>query len=44
MKAVQFQDVDKLALEELDTPSIKDDEVLVALRSVGAALLLMRRR
>jgi L-iditol 2-dehydrogenase len=35
MKAVQFQDVDKLALEELDTPSIKDDEVLVALRSVG---------
>jgi 2-desacetyl-2-hydroxyethyl bacteriochlorophyllide A dehydrogenase len=35
MKAVQFQDVDKLALAEVDTPSIKADEVLVALRSVG---------
>ena len=35
MKAVQFQDVDKLALAEIDTPSIKDDEVLVASRSVG---------
>lgn len=35
MKAVQFQDIDKLALTDLDTPSIKDDEVLVALRSVG---------
>jgi L-iditol 2-dehydrogenase len=35
MKAVQFQDVDKLALADIDTPSIKDDEVLVASRSVG---------
>ena len=35
MKAVQFQDVDALALAEVDTPSIKDDEVLVASRSVG---------
>jgi 2-desacetyl-2-hydroxyethyl bacteriochlorophyllide A dehydrogenase len=35
MKAVQFQDVDELALAEIDTPSIKDDEVLVAARSVG---------
>lgn len=35
MKAVQFQDVDELALAEIDTPSIKDDEVLVASRSVG---------
>jgi L-iditol 2-dehydrogenase len=35
MKAVQFQGVDKLALAEIDTPSIADDEVLVTLRSVG---------
>ena len=35
MKAVQFQDVDELALAEVDTPSIKDDEVLVTARSVG---------
>lgn len=35
MKAVQFQDVDKLVLAEIDAPSIKDDEVLVSLRSVG---------
>jgi L-iditol 2-dehydrogenase len=35
MKAVQFQDVDKLALAEIDTPSIKADEVLVTSRSVG---------
>ena len=35
MKAVQFQDVDELALAEIDTPSIKDDEVLVTSRSVG---------
>ena len=35
MKAVQFQDVDELALAEVDTPSIKEDEVLVASRSVG---------
>jgi L-iditol 2-dehydrogenase len=35
MKAVQFQDVDKLALAEVDPPAIKDDEVLVTLRSVG---------
>ena len=35
MKVVQFQDVDALALAEIDTPSIKDDEVLVASRSVG---------
>ncbi|MGY1643009.1 zinc-binding dehydrogenase [Geodermatophilus sp. SYSU D00703] len=35
MKAVQFQDVDELALAEIDTPAIKDDEVLVASRSVG---------
>jgi L-iditol 2-dehydrogenase len=35
MKAIQFQGVDELALAELDTPSIKDDEVLVASRSVG---------
>src|SRR3954454_2027909 len=35
MKAVQFEDVDKLALAEIDTPSIKADEVLVTLRSVG---------
>jgi L-iditol 2-dehydrogenase len=35
MKAVQFQDVDELTLAEIDTPSIKDDEVLVASRSVG---------
>jgi L-iditol 2-dehydrogenase len=35
MKAVQFQGVDKLALAEIDTPSIGADEVLVALRSVG---------
>ncbi len=35
MKAVQFQDVDRLALAEIDIPSIAADEVLVALRSVG---------
>jgi threonine dehydrogenase-like Zn-dependent dehydrogenase len=35
MKAVQFQGVDKLALAEIDVPSIKADEVLVTLRSVG---------
>jgi L-iditol 2-dehydrogenase len=35
MKAVQFQGVDELALAEIDTPSIKADEVLVASRSVG---------
>lgn len=35
MKAVQFQGVDKLALVDVDAPSIKDDEVLVTLRSVG---------
>lgn len=35
MKAVQFRDVDQLTLAELDTPSIKDDEVLVTPRSVG---------
>jgi L-iditol 2-dehydrogenase len=35
MKAVQFQGVDRLALAEVDVPSINDDEVLVALRSVG---------
>lgn len=35
MKAVQFSGVDKLALAEVDAPSIKDDEVLVSLRSVG---------
>lgn len=35
MKAVQFQGVDKLALAEIDTPSIADDEILVTLRSVG---------
>jgi L-iditol 2-dehydrogenase len=35
MKAVQFQGVDKLALAEIDPPSIADDEVLVTLRSVG---------
>ncbi|CCG03395.1 zinc-dependent alcohol dehydrogenase [Blastococcus saxobsidens] len=35
MKAVQFQDVDKLALAETDTPSISEDEVLVTSRAVG---------
>ena len=35
MKAVQFQDVDELALAEIDPPSIADDEVLLTLRSVG---------
>ena len=35
MKAVQFQGVDKLALADVDRPPIKDDEVLVTLRSVG---------
>jgi L-iditol 2-dehydrogenase len=35
MKAVQFQGVDKLALADVDRPSIKADEVLVTLRSVG---------
>jgi L-iditol 2-dehydrogenase len=35
MKAVQFQDVDTLALADLDVPRIGADEVLVALRSVG---------
>jgi 2-desacetyl-2-hydroxyethyl bacteriochlorophyllide A dehydrogenase len=35
MKAVQFQGVDKLAVAEIDEPSIKEDEVLVTLRSVG---------
>jgi L-iditol 2-dehydrogenase len=35
MKAVQFQGVDKMALAEIETPSIADDEVLVTLRSVG---------
>ena len=35
MKAVQFQGVDKLALADIDVPSIKADEVLVTLRSVG---------
>jgi L-iditol 2-dehydrogenase len=35
VKAVQFQDVDKLALVEVDAPAIKDDEVLVTLRSAG---------
>ena len=35
MRAVQFQDVGKLALADVDIPKIGDDEVLVALRSVG---------
>ena len=35
MKAVQFTDVDQLALTDLETPSIKADEVLVTPRSVG---------
>lgn len=35
MKAVQFQDVDTLALADVDVPQIGADEVLVALRSVG---------
>lgn len=35
MKAVQFQDVGKLALADIETPKIGDDEVLVTLRSVG---------
>jgi L-iditol 2-dehydrogenase len=35
MKGVQFQDVDQLALAEIDTPSTKADEVLVTSRSVG---------
>ena len=35
MKAVQFQDVDKLALADVDVPQIGNDEILVALRSVG---------
>lgn len=35
MRAVQFQDVGKLALVDLDAPRISDDEVLVTLRSVG---------
>jgi L-iditol 2-dehydrogenase len=35
MKAVQFQDVDKLVLADVETPAINDDEVLVSLRSVG---------
>jgi L-iditol 2-dehydrogenase len=35
MQAVQFQGVDKLALADVDRPSIKADEVLVTLRSVG---------
>jgi L-iditol 2-dehydrogenase len=35
MKAVQFQDVDKLVLAEIEPPAIKDDEVLVTPRSVG---------
>lgn len=35
MKAVQFQGVNELALADVDTPRIGDDEVLVQLRSVG---------
>jgi L-iditol 2-dehydrogenase len=35
MKAVQFQDVDKLVLVDVEPPAIKDDEVLVTPRSVG---------
>jgi L-iditol 2-dehydrogenase len=35
MKAVQFQDIDKLTLADVDVPRIGADEVLVALRSVG---------
>jgi L-iditol 2-dehydrogenase len=35
MKAVQFQGVNELALADIDTPRIGDDEVLVELRSVG---------
>lgn len=35
MKAVQFQDVGKLALADVDVPRIGNDEVLVTLRSVG---------
>lgn len=35
MKAVQFQDVGKLALADVEIPKIGDDEVLVTLRSVG---------
>lgn len=35
MKAVQFQAVGELALAEIDTPQIADDEVLVSLRSLG---------
>jgi L-iditol 2-dehydrogenase len=35
MKAVQFQDVDELALADVEQPRIGPDEVLVTLRSVG---------
>ena len=35
MKAVQFQDVGRLALADVDRPSVKADEVLVTLRAVG---------
>jgi 2-desacetyl-2-hydroxyethyl bacteriochlorophyllide A dehydrogenase len=35
MKAVQFSDVDTLALADVDPPSISADEVLVTLRAVG---------
>lgn len=35
MKAVQFLDIDKLTLADVDVPRIGADEVLVALRSVG---------
>jgi L-iditol 2-dehydrogenase len=35
MRAVQFQDVGKLTLADVEIPKIGDDEVLVALRSVG---------
>src|SRR4051812_29154260 len=35
MRAVQFQDVGQLTLADVEIPKIGDDEVLVALRSVG---------
>jgi len=35
MKAVQFLGVDQLAVTDIDTPRIGEDEVLVELRSVG---------
>ncbi|MFI7610936.1 zinc-binding dehydrogenase [Nonomuraea terrae] len=35
MKALQFQDVGKLTLADIEIPKIGEDEILVALRSVG---------